>query len=277
MSLPLSYSADAKSAPRRGSHRGHLIAKPGVLILCLAVSGYCFLPRFSLNAKYLEEDQNCPIQWDFQDCRPQSQEILGHIPSPADWLAFREAYHRAVVNNPHHFSLDPLTWKNGSASGLHTPAEVKHDPKRGRGVYATAPIPKGTLVWDNRFTARIRNECEGRRFVQELTHEQACNVIVWGYSFDHGTGHLEWGIDLDLCSLLNQGNNAAEINVEDRVVDPSTATLPGGHSMWSIRDIAEGEELLSAYKDLHTPNPLKNLWWQVKLVYMSWGIRSIVF
>lgn len=282
MSSPISYSADAKSAFRRGSYRFqqqrcHFIAKCAVALLCLTASVYCFLLRFSLDTKYLEEDQNCPIQWNYQDCRPQSQEILGHIPSPNDWVAYREAYQRAVVNNPHHFSLDPSTWKNGSASGLHAPVEVKYDPKRGRGVYATAAIPKGALVWDSRFTAWIRNECEGRRFVHELTHEQACNVIVWGYAFDHGAGHLEWGIDLDPCSFLNQGNTAAEINVEDRVVDPSKALQPGGQSLWSIRDIDEGEELRSSYKDLHTYNPMKNLWWQVKLVYMSWGIRSIIY
>jgi hypothetical protein len=282
MSSSIAFSTDAKGASRRGSYRFqqqryHLVAKCAVVLLCVTASVYCFLLRFSLDSEYLEEDQNCSIQWNYQDCRPQSQKILGHIPSPDDWVAYREAYRRAVVNNPSHFSLDSSTWKDGSASGLHVPVEVKNDPKRGRGVYATVPIPKGTLVWDNRFTARIRNECEGRRFVLELTHEQACNVIIWGYPFDHGTGHLEWGIDLDQVSFLNRGNTAAEINVEDRVVDPSKLLQPGGHSMWSIRDIAEGEELMSSYKDLHTPNPMKNLWWHVKLVYMSWGIRSVIY
>jgi len=94
---------------------------------------------------------------------------------------------------------------------------------------------------------------------------------MWGYVTDHGTGSLEWGIDLDPCSFTNQATTSADINVEDRVVEPAKATHPGGHSMWATRDIFAGEELLSNYEDLKTFDLRKNLFWHVKLMVKSWG------
>ncbi|CAB9505433.1 expressed unknown protein [Seminavis robusta] len=218
-------------------------------------------------------------EWKYPNCASQANEILSHIPTPEDWVLYREAYRRSVMDTaPEHFSLEPSTWANGSATGFQVPIRVQYSPDDGRGIYAITDIPNNTLVWDNRFTARIRNECEARQFVlQELTAHQACNVILWGYAFDHGTGQLEWGIDLDPGTFLNKAPSSAEINVEDRLVDRSLALEPGGHSMWSTRDIRAGEELLSAYQDVHSCNPFKNLWWEVKLVWKSWGISAVMF
>ena len=144
-------------------------------------------------------------------------------------------------------------------------------------IYADAFIPKGTLIWDNRYTARIRNECEGKRFIRELDNDQACNVILWGYATDHGTGNLEWGIDLDPCSFLNEGKTEDEVNVVDRVVDPSRQLEPGGHTTWAIRDIQAGEELLSSYQGIRDINPRKNLFWQLKAYVMTWGLAPGLF
>ena len=225
----------------------------------------------ALDLTNLVENQTCPVKkWSYPSCRYPGATIVQTIPTPNEWMEIRQAYRRAVMNEPD-FSLERTAWTNGSATGFNVPVEVRYSPERGRGLFATTFIPKGTKLWDNRYTARIRSECEGRRFLQELTNDQACNVVMWGYVADHGTGKLEWGIDLDPCSFTNEARTAEEVNAEDRVVDPEKATQPGGHSMWSTRDISAGEELLSSYDDLRQFNPKKNLYWQAKLLVKSWG------
>lgn len=252
----------------------------------------CLFPLFVLSAVFCgllwllwessfgsaaaSENQLCSVKrWRYPTCIPSAKKILTHMPTPDEWVQYRAAYQRAVLD-PSHFSLEPKEWINGSVTGFAVPVRIEYSKERGRGVYAAAFIPKGQKVWDNRFTARIHSECEGKRFVNELTEEQACNVIIWGYSTDHGTGQLEWGVDLDPASFTNAANNPSEVNAADRV-DPERALVPGGHSMWTTKDVEEGEELLSSYDGLRTINPKKNLFWQLKGVFMAWGFGPFLF
>ena len=230
---------------------------------------------FVFDRDNLQDLQTCPIkEWSYPTCGPT---IVQSIPTSEDWAEMRNAYHRAVFHDEEDFSLlESSTWTNGSATGFgDIPVEVRYRPEMGRGLYATAFIPQGTKLWDNRYTAKIRSECEGRRFVAELTNDQACNIILWGYVTDHGSGKLEWGIDLDPASFINKADSLELVNTEDRIEDASRATQPGGHSTWSTRDIQAGEEILSSYAGLRGFGLKQNLYWQVKLFVKSWGLIFI--
>lgn len=231
--------------------RRNSFAKCSVISLSLIIGVSVYgvqLMNFVFDRNNLLDLKTCPIkEWSYPKC---GSTIVQSTPTAGDWVEIRKAYRRAVIHEED-FSLEPSTWANGSATGFDkVPIEVRHTPGMGRGLYATAFIPKETKLWDNRYTARIKSECEGRRFVAELTNDQACNIVMWGYVTDHGTGKLEWGIDLDPASFINEADSADQVNAEDRIEDPSRATQPGGHSTWSTRDIEAGEEILSSYDEL---------------------------
>jgi len=276
---PLSSTFSSSNARTKGNpsskckseHACSFFAKFLVLILSfIACASGMQVAYILFDMEHWTEDQTCPVKtWSYPNCRNADSNITQTIPTAKDWFEMRQAYKNAVRD--HHFSLEWSTWTNGSATGFHVPCQVRYSSKRGRGLYAAADIPKGTMIWDNRYTARVFSECEGRLFVRNLSNDLACNVVMWGYVTDHGTGSLEWGIDLDPCSFTNQATTSADINVEDRVVEPAKATHPGGHSMWATRDIFAGEELLSNYEDLKTFDLRKNLFWHVKLMVKSWG------
>lgn len=271
--VPIPKISSTGWAHKSHSQKRHCnaITKGVVFTLCLIFSFYGLkVLIFCLDLTNLVEDQKCPVkQWSYPTCRYPGANITQTIPTPSDWLEIRQAYHKAVRSD--HFSLERSTWINGSATGFHVPVEARYQHGLGRGLFATTDIPEGTKVADNRYSARIQSACEARKFLQELTNDQACNVIMWAYTFDFGSGQLEWSIDLDIASFTNEANTRVDVNIEDRVDVPSKATQPRGWSTWTTRDILAGEELLLSYDDLREFSMKKNLFWHVKLVVRSWG------
>merc|ERR1711935_826390 len=83
-------------------------------------------------------------------------------------------------------------------SGIKVPFMVGHSPGRGRGVFATKDIPKGTLIWKSQFTASLDEGMQFRKFLSVLPDDMVCDLIMWCYTSDE-----DIECDLDEASLFN--------------------------------------------------------------------------
>ena len=119
-------------------------------------------------------------------------------------------------------------------NGFSRPYQVGHN-SYGRGIYAKADIPKGSLVWHNTRSAAFSEGMQFREFVMSLPREQGCDVLQWSYVMDE-----KIYCDLDEGSFCNDGHSDGS-NM-DTSIDANA-----GMQLFATRDIKEGEELLCNY------------------------------
>lgn len=163
------------------------------------------------------------------------------------WNVLRHAY-REVMGTDSSISSD-------ESSGWMIPYEVKDGPK-GRGVFATKPIHKGTLVWKIQMHAKFYYESSFRKFLNKISYEQACDILLWAYVEKDPSprflrpskqrGEFRVAVELDDASFTNHGE-PTEVNLEDKF-------LFGG--VYSTRNIEAGDELLMDYSTFFHHNAL---------------------
>jgi uncharacterized protein len=125
---------------------------------------------------------------------------------------------------------------------LHVPVEVRETESRGRGVFALAAIPAGTLIE----TADVISIPQ-----DELEIIERC--IVADYYFRWGVDEREGAIALGYGSIYNHSftPNARYVKHFDRRTIDFIA----------LRDIAAGEEIRTNYNG--DPDSKKVMWFQV--------------
>jgi hypothetical protein len=111
--------------------------------------------------------------------------------------------------------------------------ELRPSTIAGRGLFATAHIPKGTLIW--KFSdASVRTYAsadEVRAALEAKSAEQAAFFLEHAYC---------WGEKV--CEILD------DAYYWNHSKSPNTGSLPEDeHSSWALRDIEAGEELLDDY------------------------------
>ena len=125
-------------------------------------------------------------------------------------------------------------------SGFRVPYEVRSSTIAGRGVFATEPIKRGTLIWAyvvNESVIEHHTEDELRLHLAPLSHDEARDklehIYVWGNA----------GVEIiDDAKIWNHSPT------------PNTGNHPDtGESLgsYALRDIAEGEELTDDYGNHH--------------------------
>jgi hypothetical protein len=144
------------------------------------------------------------------------------IPTKHDWammhLAYAKTMHKQVSAEALH------------GNGFRVPHEVKNDPIRGRAVFATQPIKKGTRIptWE-RLIARFYTKDQLVDFLLQLPSEQLqCDIMLWAYPT-----HGKVNVDLDANSFINHAETKEELTVDN--------------NERAKRDIAAGEMLLMNY------------------------------
>lgn len=125
-------------------------------------------------------------------------------------------------------------------SGLMVPFEIRQTPGKGRGIYATAHIPKGTEICNPVQHAVFPGEASFRHFLSSLTWELACDILQWAYVEEAQDHEYMVVVELDPCSLMNHapGDGA------------NTGPVTAGSDMEfqvALRDIGPGEELVEDY------------------------------
>jgi len=146
----------------------------------------------------------------------------------------------------HKSTIEPLSLE----SGLLVPFEVRQSEK-GRGLYATAPVKKDTLVW----TPKKQSACFStgdhyRAFLYHIPVDCACDVLQWAYVKSFGPDKKK---DAMICADLDEGSF---MNGDYEGGESANLACVGGDEsckqtldLTAIRDIEVGEELICKYGD----------------------------
>jgi len=186
-----------------------------------------------------------------------------NIPDQKYWTELRDQYVRAVGKDKStiYWSLDDETEERIFKSTLTPHVEVRNTREKGRGIYATASMPKFTKIWDgDAYHAIFATECSFRKFLTSISWVQVCDILQWcyGYGYDD-KDHTKIGVGcaLDEGSLFNHAKEGvANVGYGDDTTDDCTA-------LW---DIEEGEEILQDYDSFDV-----DLDWFEDLIDEAWG------
>mmetsp|Transcript_30948 Transcript_30948/g.46958 ORF Transcript_30948/g.46958 Transcript_30948/m.46958 type:complete len:270 (-) Transcript_30948:50-859(-) len=207
------------------------------------------------------EDEWYGIQkwWVELDC-PKLFERERPIHSENDWIYARNIYSKDFQQQQQ--SSKDFNDSNGSKylNGFHVPVQVKHLPGKGRGLFATTFIKKGTLIWTNTYTARFSTGPSYKKFIWSLSNEFACDTLQWAYvqsmSYADDTNEtmtdLQISVDLDECAYCNYGNiDSGKGNMGCNDDDDTCYDNDGRYENYAMKDIQAGEELLCPYELFH--------------------------
>jgi hypothetical protein len=133
-------------------------------------------------------------------------------------------------------------------NGFHVPILVDIvDENIGRGVFAKAFIPKGTLIWKSVYTAEFQSGKDFRQFLSRLPVHLTCEILQWSYTArnsDETWKHV-FCVDLDEGSLFNGGEWDDALLVEDYNDEEKKGCE--GQELYASRDILPGTEMRVSY------------------------------
>lgn len=110
---------------------------------------------------------------------------------------------------------------------LLVPTRIEASPIHGLGLFATAPIPAGTVWW--RFDGRVDREYSDAE-IEALPEPMQRHLVHYAYRLRSGV-------------VIHCGDNARFVNHADT---PNSREGEGGCSI-AARDIAAGEEITEDY------------------------------
>ena len=171
-----------------------------------------------------EEEQLFPKHWTELN-RDDLWHILGcskyfemdrPVPKDEAWDRLRKTYNAIVGKDISSLPLNDSSRRGRSLGGFQVSVEARVTNDRGRGVFATEPISKGSLVWSTEYTATFPNPTSYRQFLFALSPDLACECIPWSYiqkrNLSNGKGNVNEGeevfqisLDLDIGALINGG------------------------------------------------------------------------
>lgn len=147
--------------------------------------------------------------------------------------------------------------------GILVPYEVRVTAKKGRGLYATKPIPKGTMIIQCNRELRFDTYDEWNAFVACIPDAKLkSDVARWAWPTQSVSGKQWVMLSLDDGSLVNNcatptmGGHWSDSDSTD-VPDDSDSTdvqvhigrqmIPSDLNTFALREIATGEELCDNY------------------------------
>jgi len=89
-------------------------------------------------------------------------------------------------------------------TGYRVQYEVRVTPGRGRGIFALAAIPAGTMVSSDEKDVVFADEAHFRRFLALAPAERYCDILQWSYcERDPTTGRIQVAIGFDDSNFEN--------------------------------------------------------------------------
>jgi hypothetical protein len=214
------------------------------------------------------------------NCQKRSRDMNKPLPTLEDWNFLRRTYKEIVVDGnkggelllPWEEDLVPPTL--GYSFGDYDnedeeekekrhptppPYYAKLSPGKGRGLFASHFIPKGSLVHDGTKSDVIFPSARKfREYIFSLPRNYACDAAEWVWMQQltkDGPYHLLMGINIS--SLMNSGG-ADWGDKHSKTVNTVPETEYSG-KFYAVRDIREGEEILTDYDVYLTKWPLVGL------------------
>ena len=140
---------------------------------------------------------------------------------------------------------------DASAEAIKVDLEVRQADGKGRGIFATSRIERGTM-WRDGYTktALFYDPDQYRKFILELEVGMACDVLQWAYGEEDGDERPFVAVDLDEGTMCNDGGKEGG-NVGCDEDDPLMDCERYGYAM---RDIEVGEEILCVYANFDEPD-----------------------
>ena len=154
-----------------------------------------------------------------------------------------------------------------TGTSMHVPAVVKIVPGKGRGVFTTAPVSRGQLIWGEEELAVFYNARHFRQFLKQTTRDMACGVLEWAWvepdKRQHHGGVLSINVSLEPGSLMNQADYYLDEegreqtdnldNLNAGCVPESAENGDCGGNLYALRDLQADEEILIDYGDFSLP------------------------
>jgi hypothetical protein len=199
------------------------------------------------------------------DC-PEANEGFTQIHTRETWETFNQIYNEVV--GPEKSSLPPKFTSNG----FQHPIEIKFDPQRGRGVFATTLIPEGSLIWQSDNTAIFEDPQDYRNFIRKLPQPLACDVLIWAYSrmiSEERDDEFYACVDLDEGSFINSGGPSKRnmaLGLDDGPMPHDVGEEVEKQSwygcklkFYALKDIPPGAEIMADYGEFAEPHGWEEL------------------
>jgi len=165
------------------------------------------------------------------------------------WVFLRQTYRQIVGGES---TISPSDNGDGFEG---VPIEAGVSPGKGRGLFATQDIPRGTRIWTSQQQCACFYEDHSfREFLAALPTDLACDVLMWAYAAFYEEDLL--CCDLDEGSLMNTKGKDEDANVG--CIEEIANKYIGGceDNLFALRTIRAGEEILCDYDTFHSPEML---------------------
>ena len=235
----------------------------------------------------LEEGGSCDEESNAQQCKLSSNVMNSSttctVPSnnnrPKNLVEFREKFNCDSMYDTERPIISQTTWESirnvylevagisdassfSNRRGLHPAIKPGQAGYKGRGLFATAPIKKGEVLWESTRTRPFHDTDTLHRFLEAIDQDYVCDLTEWIFmmkknpdiededieelegerSYDFHPDVFILCIDMDDGSLVNQAENDDEVNMRG-------VTMGGCNNIsYASRDIEEGEELLEDFE-----------------------------
>eukprot|EP00978_Attheya_sp_CCMP212_P024774 scaffold78480_cov60-Attheya_sp.AAC.2 len=143
------------------------------------------------------------------------------------------------------------------AGKFYVPYQVRQSEGKGRGVFATEPIKKGTRVVDADKAVVFEDPESFNMFLKSIPHHVACDVLEWtwpGYR-DKKAVIL---MDLNESSVINNSRSKENSNIgtgcKGRGCKNNKYVVGDIKYFVALRDIEVGEEFLMRYGEFSAPS-----------------------
>jgi len=188
------------------------------------------------------------------------------------WQVFNKVYNEviAATRGDEKLQQESTIPPKFEKHGFQFPIEVKFSSESGRGVFAMADIPEGSLLYTSANNGAFLNGQTYRNFLKALPSPLACDVMIWAFvrwvslESEENDAHMAC-VDLDEGSFVNSASEEEQFNMAlgndegklyaDCTEEEQWELWPGCKmKFYAARDIKAGEEIRASYGDFAEEN-----------------------
>jgi hypothetical protein len=181
----------------------------------------CHEASLNVSLKHLADKGKDFTLLDFREEFRCHERTIYKIADQKTWMIMRKVYQDIMGEDS---TIAPLS----EESGMKVPFYVAHDPVKGRAVFASQRVKKGTLVWGERQMAHFGDIDFFRKFLVSLPFtELACDILTWAWVEQDVDGRVSVEVAFDEGSMFNDSSPRRVAEEKDEG-DETEITCTGG-------------------------------------------------